>query len=83
MIRKKVKPPYVALVILDAGFLMYQEVAFSELQFEVVAVLVSLFNLCCPFICLHWFSVRLSVVKRNMSIKVFVAKISQESLELV
>jgi len=44
MIRKKLKPPYLVLVIPYAGFLMYQEVAFSELLFEVVALLVSFFE---------------------------------------
>jgi len=40
-------------------------------------------NLCCRFIFPHWFSVRLSEVKGNMSNKNYVAKISQGSLELI
>jgi len=83
MILKKEKPCYVALAILYGEFLMYQVVAFSELQLEVVALLVSFFNVCCSFISLHWFTVRLSEVKRNMSIKVFIGKICQESLEII
>jgi len=44
MICKKVKPSYLVLVIPYAGFLMYQEVAFSALLFEVAALLVSYFE---------------------------------------
>jgi len=44
MIRNTVKPPFLVLVILNAGFLMYQEVAFSVLLFEVVALLHSFFQ---------------------------------------
>jgi len=44
MIPNTVKPPFLVLVILNAGFLMYQEFAFSELLFDVVAVLHSVFQ---------------------------------------
>jgi len=36
MICNTVKPPFLVLVIVYAGFLMYQEVAFYELLFDVL-----------------------------------------------
>ena len=44
MIRNKVKPSFLVLVIRYAGFLMYQEVAISEQLFHVVALLDSFFQ---------------------------------------